>query len=147
MAGKTFPELKEALRSWLAIDQEDDEERLSDAVAGDIINIVRRDYLRQRESRLGEATSVYTLQPHTSCYLYPADFSKPRKFWYVNSKGGVTVVKWMDKDQFDTTYPYSGLLAIPGVADLALEGGGSIELEGGGTLVLTRSMQQRSRQR
>lgn len=121
----------------MAIDQEDTDERLPDSVLNSIINMVARDYLRRRESKLGEASVAFTTTPNMPDYAVPAGFSKARKVWYLSpDSGAIVVVKFMDKDLFDTTYPYSSLLTLDGAGDLILEGGGFLELEGGGQLKL-----------
>lgn len=135
---KTLSELRESLQTWLTIDQEDGDERLPDLIATDIINYVSKDYLRRRESRLGEYSVAFNAVANTPDYDTPAGFSKPRKVWYIApTSGQVTVLTYMDKDAFDVKYPYSSLFSIDGAAALILEGGGQLVLEGGGTLDLT----------
>lgn len=132
----TFEQLKIKIQEWLGVNEETDDERLPNSVCGDLINICSREYLRRRESRLGETTTPIGVSALTSAYAYPQAFSKPRKLWYVNTDSAVKVVARLDKDIFDVTYPYSSLLSLPGAASLALEGGGELELEGGGVLLL-----------
>jgi len=120
----------------MAIDQEDTAERLPDPIANDLINWARSDYLRRRESRFGERSIPFQSTLYTPDYPQPADFSKPRKLWYLN-EGKVVVLTYMDKDPFDVKYPYSSLLALDGSAVLILAGGGTLELVGGGSLALT----------
>lgn len=113
--GKTFEQIKSSLLSWLSIDQESSEERLSDAVAGDIVNIVMREYLRRRESHLGERSTSIAATSLIPNYDYPADFSKPRKLWYVSS-GNIVICQKINKDQFDNDFTYSAELAAGGPA-------------------------------
>lgn len=138
--GKTFEDLKASIHDWLIVGSESSDERLPDSVVGDIINIVQRDYLRRRESWLGEQTYVLSVSSGVSSYTAPANFSKPSKLWYINTSNEIAVLKYSEKDAFDVNYPYSALLAIPGAGALALEGGGFLELEGGGSLELSSSL-------
>ena len=139
---KTLAELKTSILSWLAIDQDSDtEQRLSDVTLTDIINIVSRDYLRRRESQLGEQTFPFSTQLYTPDYAWPVGFSKPRKIWYINALGKITVVGYLDKDKFDVTYPDTSLLAINGSGALLLSGGGQLLLSGGGILLLSSTTQ------
>lgn len=136
--GKNFGELKQALQDWLSIDQEDGDERLPDAVAGDILNIVSRYYCRIRESKLAEDSTVFNVAAYTPDYDVPTGFSKPRKIWYLEpSTNKVRVVEQLNKDKFDELYPFSSLFTINGAVALILAGGGPLLLEGGGTLDLT----------
>lgn len=123
--------------AWLAIDQDSDDARLPDEIAGDIINLVQLDYLQRRESKLGEYTYVFQTVANTADYELPAGFSKPRKLWYINSDNKAVVLPILNKDKFDVTYPQSSLLMLDGLGDLLLSGGGFLELEGGGTFNLT----------
>lgn len=135
---KTLSQLRTSFQAWLSIDQEDGSERLPDAIANDIFNYVSRDYLRRRESRIGEYSVAFNAVANTPDYDTPAGFSKPRKIWYIHqTTGQVTVLTYMDKDAFDVKYPYSSLFSIDGAAALILAGGGPLLLEGGGTLDLT----------
>lgn len=136
--GKTLTQLRTSFQAWLSIDQEDGAERCPNSVANDIINMVARDYLRRRESKLGEHSTVLNAVANTPDYTYPANFSKPRKIWYIDpSSSRVVYLDYLDKDTFDTKYPFSSLLTIDGAAVLILAGGGTLNLEGGGTLELT----------
>ena len=135
---KTLLQLRTSFQAWLSIDQEDGSERCPDAIANDIINMVARDYLRRRESKLGEYSTVLNAVANTPDYTYPANFSKPRKIWYIDpTTSRVVYLDYLDKDTFDTKYPYSSLLTIDGAAALILAGGGVLALEGGGTLLLS----------
>lgn len=121
----------------MAIDQEDADERLPDEIAGDIINIVQRDYLRRRESKLGEHSEVLNAVASTPDYTWPTGFSKPRKIWYLHpSTNKIVFLEYLDKDEFDAKYPYSSLASIDGAFALILAGGGTLQLEGGGSLIL-----------
>lgn len=137
---KTFEQLKAMVQDWLVVSGESTAERLPGSVVGDILNIVRRDYLRIRESWLGERTKVVSIVANVAAYPLPGDFSKPRKLWYIATSGAVTPLNKLNKDEFDIRYPYSALLAVPGAGQLALEGGGILGLEGGGTLELSSAL-------
>ena len=134
----TFSELKSKFLAWLSIDQEDGAERCPDEVADSIINMVARDYLRRRESKIGEYSTVLNAVANTPDYTFPTGFSKVRKIWYIDpTTSKVVYLDYLDKDTFDTKYPYSSLLTIDGAAALILAGGGVLALEGGGTLLLS----------
>ncbi len=109
--GKTFAELKTSLIQWTAIDQDDatsQEERLPDVVAGDIINIVQRDYLRRRESRFSEKTDTFAFIADQKPYSLPTNWSKPGQLWYTDPANSSTVIfltYFANKQQFDKRYP------------------------------------------
>ena len=105
--GKTLPELISLVQSWCAVDQDDDDERLPSTVVSTIIEMVSRDYLRRRESRLGEADDSFTTVVNTPNYNWPASFSKPRKLWYLNNKNQAVVIQFKNKDKFDALYPFT----------------------------------------
>ena len=135
---KTLLQLRTSFQAWLSIDQEDGSERCPDAIANDIINMVARDYLRRRESKLGEYSTVLNAVANTPDYTYPENFSKPRKIWYLDpTTSRVVYLEYLDKDTFDTKYPQSSLLTLDGAGALILAGGGALELEGGGELMLS----------
>jgi len=106
--GKTFAQLKTSLGEWLAIDQEDDDERLPAAVRGDIINMVIRDYLRRRESRFGEVTDTFPTVASQKPYTLPTGWSKPGRIWYTDPANSETVIAlkfYAHKQEFDSLYP------------------------------------------
>jgi hypothetical protein len=103
---KTFEQIVDAVQQWMVIDQEDNAERLPDAVVEDIINGVIDDYCQRRESRFQETSDTFqtVISPLTRDYAAPTGW-KPRKLWYAPSTGGVKVLTYLDKDVFDITYP------------------------------------------
>lgn len=133
-----FGQIKSLLTKWLAIDQEDSDERLPADIAGSIINIVKRDYLRRRESKFSESSVAFSTESSTPDYLFPTGLSKVRKLWYISPQTTkIVTLSFVNKDQFDIKYPFSSLLTIDGAGDLILQGGGTLQLEGGGTLELS----------
>jgi len=114
--GKTFAQLKTTLGEWLAIDQEDDDERLPASVRGDIINIVMRDLLRRRESRFGEVSDTFPTVVNQKNYALPTGWSKPGQLWYVDPTNveSVRFLKFFsDKQSFDSLFPDATKTADP----------------------------------
>jgi len=106
--GKTFAQLKTSLGEWLAIDQDDGEERLPATVRADIINMVMRDYLRRRESRFGEVTDTLATVASQKNYTLPTGWSKPGQLWYTDPANAETVIFlrfYSHKQEFDSLYP------------------------------------------
>ena len=111
----TFAQLKAAIQQWLVVDQEDDDERLPEAVCGQLVNWTIREYLRNRESRFGETGTTFPTVALTRDYAEPTRFSKPRKLWYVNpDTGNVVILNQLNKDEFDATYPGSVVYSTGG---------------------------------
>lgn len=110
-----FGQLKAAIQQWLAVDQEDDNERLPSTICGTLVNWVIREYLRNRESRFGEYSSTFPTVNLTRDYAEPALFSKPRKVWYVSPDSGkVVILEQLNKDRFDALYPGSVVYSTGG---------------------------------
>ena len=108
------------IQQWLGIDQEDDAERLPNAVVGSIINMVKRDYLRRRESRFSQKTATTSTVVNQRDYDQPSDFSKPRQLWYIHPTTGEKVtLQYYDKDEFDKLYPGSVVYSTGGPYTIA----------------------------
>jgi len=112
---KTFIDLKGApgqegmLHRWLGITVEE----LDNVSAGEIINVVMRDFCRPGETRFTERSDTFRTRLSIRDYDTPEGWSKPRSFWYpaanATTDSEVTFIDYVDKDTFDNTFPASGL--------------------------------------
>lgn len=107
---QNFIQLKASLRSWLG---DLDEDQLPDLVAGEIINIVRRETLRLYDLSFGETADVFITSPQIRDYAKPAGF-RPFSLWYSHpTTGEIITLRQLDKGTFDDTFPGSGLYGFP----------------------------------
>lgn len=117
---KTFQQLKQAVRQWLVVDEEDTDERLPDAICGDLVNWAIKEYCRNRESRFGETGDTFNTVAQTRDYSEPARFSKPRKLWYIHpDTGRVVTLSLLLKDEFDAKFPASVVFSTGGPYSIA----------------------------
>jgi len=113
---KTFTDLKGVpglpgiLHRWLGITVNE----LDNDSAGEIVNIVMRDFCRPGETRFTERSDTFRTRVYIRDYDTPEGWSKPRSFWYqaatsTSTDTGVTWIEYKDKDTFDKLFPASGL--------------------------------------
>src|SRR5689334_21080312 len=119
---KTFTDLKGVpglpgmLHRWLGISVNE----LDNESAGEIVNIVMRDFCRPGETRFTERSDTFRTRQFIRDYDTPEGWSKPRSFWYPDSasQDQVTWIDYVDKDVFDKTFPASGLFGSSFIAPM-----------------------------
>ncbi len=114
-----FIELKAALGDWLGIT----EAELPSSARGQILNIVMRDFCRPGETRFSDRSDTFRTRLSIRDYDTPEGWSKPRSFWYPNanvtsSSEEVTFIDYVSKDEFDKTFPASGLYGSTYIAPM-----------------------------
>src|SRR5262245_5460723 len=124
---RDFIQLKQSLRRWLGLSTAE----LDDETAGEIINLVVREYCRMYESRFSEKDDTLRTRVQIRDYPLPEGWTRGKSLWYPTpttggSTGGATagnivVLQFLLKDEFDAAYPSSGLLGSDAPA-----GGGSL---------------------
>lgn len=102
-----FIELKAQLGIFLGLGQKE----LPDSTRGLILNLVQRRFCRLHESRFGENSDSMQTRHSIRDYALPEGWSKPRSFWYPDqyNQDNITWIDYVTKDEFDATYPASGL--------------------------------------
>src|SRR5262245_62104116 len=126
---KGAPGQRGMLHRWLGVGVAE----LDNETAGEIINIVIRDFCRPGETRFSERSDTFQTRVEIRDYDVPAGWSKPRSFWYPNANptsadDEVTWVDYVDKDTFDKTFPASGLFGSTFTAPMGAGAFGETQL-------------------
>lgn len=99
---ETFETIKTKLGDWLDVNTT----RLTDAVRGDLINIVQRRIGRNYDLRFFEVSDTFTTVDGTRDYALPARWSRPLSLWYQDpDDSAIVFLTRRDKDEFDNKFP------------------------------------------
>jgi hypothetical protein len=101
--GKTFTQLKDSVNAWLNVTVV----RLPDTDIGDIINLVKAEFMRKYELSFGETSDTFNTVVGTNSYALPTGFSKAYSMWYLRpSDSQVQFLNGpLTKEEFDARYP------------------------------------------